>query len=418
MHISDLMGFCSAHKRIFCYGAGKYGTTIRAFLSEQGAPVEAFIVTRKNSRKSLMGISIYTLDEVAGIGDDDTGIIVGVGAGARDEIEKTLATHELNNYFLFDEELFREVEENTQYRLDFHSDNNICVLLYHRVSKLPIDIWQLAIAPEIFEMHIRFFKENYNILRFEDNWTNVDTPSLVITFDDGYADNYLYALPILEKYQVPATIFVSTGNLGTNQEFWWDELERIVCLNHSTQYVTFCGNKFSLSTFDEKKEACRQIRLQLKQMLPDVRNQCLRELMNNLGSDPMPRPENRSLTIKELRQLAKSPYITIGGHTITHNMLSAEPEDMQMQEIVGSKLALEELLETPVTTFSYPFGSERDYTEITAKIVKNAGFQKAATTSVGLANGREDSMLIPRNGMPFFTKEKDVGRYLRKLFCM
>lgn len=418
MKISDLMDFCSSHKRVFCYGAGKYGTTIRAFLSEQGISIEAFIVTRRNSRNSLMGISVYTLVEVPGLGDDDTGIIVGVGAGSRDEIKKTLANHGLNNYFLFDEELFREVEENTQYRLNFHSDNNICVLLYHRVSKLPIDIWQLSIAPEVFEMHIRFFKENYNILRFEDDWTNVDTPSLVITFDDGYADNYLHALPILEKYQVPATIFVSTGNLGTHQEFWWDELERIICLNHSAQCVTFNGDNFSLSTFEEQKEACRQIRLQLKQMLPDARNQCLQELMNNLGSNPTPRPENRSLTTKELRQLAQSPYITIGGHTITHNMLSAEPGDMQEHEIAGSKATLEEILGKTITTFSYPFGSERDYTKKTAELVKKVGYQKAATTLVGLANGKEDSMLIPRNGMPFYTKEEEVGRYLRKLFCM
>ena len=380
--------------------------------------MDAFLVTHKREQTTLMGIPVCEPNEIPEIENADAGIIVGLGARYRNEVEEILKKYKVQHYFLFDEELFKEVEANTQYSINFQSNKNICVLLYHRVCKLSLDIWQLAITPEVFEAHIRFFKENYNILRFEDDWDNTETPSLVITFDDGYADNYLYALPILEKYQVPATIFVSTGNLGTDREFWWDELERIICLNQHEQFVIFNDVKYSLSSFDDQINTCRQIRLQLKQMLPEVRNQCLLELRNSLGISSMPRPENRSLTIEELRHLAQSPYITIGGHTMTHNMLSAEPEDMQKHEICGSKSRLEELLQKPVTTFSYPFGTESDFTDTTANIVKAAGYQKAATTSCGLVDINGNAMYIPRNGVPFYPDAGAVGRHLRKLFYM
>ena len=142
----------------------------------------------------------------------------------------------------------------------------------------------------------------------------------------------------------------------------------------------------------------------------------LQELTRRLGANSIPRPGNRALTVEELRQMSQSPCITIGGHTITHNMLSAEPEDIQRHEIVGSKARLEEILEKPVTTFSYPFGAERDYTEKTVDIVKTAGYIKAATTSVGLVDERVSSMLIPRNGMPFYPRTQKISRHLRKLW--
>jgi peptidoglycan/xylan/chitin deacetylase (PgdA/CDA1 family) len=107
-------------------------------------------------------------------------------------------------------------------------DPPVVILIYHRVTTLPLDPQMLAVTPANFRAQMRYLKDNFQVLRFEDNWSKVTEPSVVVTFDDGYADNALEALPILEEVGVPGTFFIITGKIDTRQEFWSDELERIV----------------------------------------------------------------------------------------------------------------------------------------------------------------------------------------------
>ena len=107
-------------------------------------------------------------------------------------------------------------------------DNPIIILLYHRVTDLSDDPEMLAVSPGNFRHHMEFLKQQFPIVRFEEDWSDLKKPAVAITFDDGYADNALEALPILEEVGIPATFFVSTGNLGTNHEFWWHRLENIL----------------------------------------------------------------------------------------------------------------------------------------------------------------------------------------------
>src|ERR1700674_4950010 len=88
-------------------------------------------------------------------------------------------------------------------------DPPVVVLLYHRVTTIPSDPEMLAVSPDNFRAQTRYLKENFPIVRFEEDWTKARKPAVAITFDDGYADNVLEALPILEEVEVPATFFVS-----------------------------------------------------------------------------------------------------------------------------------------------------------------------------------------------------------------
>ena len=116
----------------------------------------------------------------------------------------------------------------TKNRLVNLFDPPVVVLLYHRVTTLISDPQLLAVSPDHFRAHLQFLKSNYTLVRFEEDWSKVEKPAVAITFDDGYADNARETLPILEKLRVPATFFVSTGTIGTEHEFWWDELEHLV----------------------------------------------------------------------------------------------------------------------------------------------------------------------------------------------
>ena len=107
----------------------------------------------------------------------------------------------------------------------------VLCLLYHRVNPIPDDIYHLTVSPHNFEEQIRYLKDHFPILRFEEDWTRGGQDGVVITFDDGYGDNHEYALPVLEKYHVPATIFVSTGYVDSGREYWWDEIARVLTRN-------------------------------------------------------------------------------------------------------------------------------------------------------------------------------------------
>ncbi len=110
--------------------------------------------------------------------------------------------------------------------------NGALILLYHRVAESNSDPWSLAVKPAHFAEHLEVIKKRARVLSVEELVAAVAANKLprravVITFDDGYADNLLNARPLLEKNDSPATVFVTTGFAGSDREFWWDELDKL-----------------------------------------------------------------------------------------------------------------------------------------------------------------------------------------------
>jgi len=101
------------------------------------------------------------------------------------------------------------------------------ILLYHRIFAPSADPVMLCVTPACFESHLEFLKKYYNVLPLSELSGRLATGTLegdeaAITFDDGYRDNLVNALPLLEKYDIPATIFITTGQLGKKASFVWD----------------------------------------------------------------------------------------------------------------------------------------------------------------------------------------------------
>ena len=106
------------------------------------------------------------------------------------------------------------------------------ILLYHRVAELGSDPWGLYVSPRHFAEHLEVLREYNHPMRLQHLAQGLYRRKrarrpVAITFDDGYADNLHNAKPLLERYDIPATVFVTTGYLGNEREFWWDELERL-----------------------------------------------------------------------------------------------------------------------------------------------------------------------------------------------
>jgi peptidoglycan/xylan/chitin deacetylase (PgdA/CDA1 family) len=280
-------------------------------------------------------------------------------------------------------------------------DPPVVVLIYHRVTNLKADPQLLAVSPENFQAQMRFLKDSYPLVRFEDDWSRIERPSIAVTFDDGYADNALTALPILEEVGVPATFFVSTGNLGTMREYWWDELERLIVADHSLpENFTLRDSRFGRTWATATPAQCeafyQQLHPLMKKLASSRREDWLLQLRQWAGADETGRAANRAMSCDEIRRLAGSKWVTIGAHTVTHTPLSILSEGDQRHEITSSKQDLENIIGREISTFSYPFGGKKDYNRTSVHLCREAGFVKAAANYPGQAHRWTDPYQLPR----------------------
>jgi peptidoglycan/xylan/chitin deacetylase (PgdA/CDA1 family) len=260
----------------------------------------------------------------------------------------------------------------------------------------------LAVTPENFRAQMRYLKDNVPLVRFEEDWTKASKPAVAVTFDDGYADNALEALPILEEVGVPATFFVSTGAIGNAREFWWHELERLILGRGSLpSSFTLSNGRFKRTwptgTGLERQDFYRGLMRLMNNADAEHRNIWLDRLREWAQCEENIAGTHRAMTLDELRRLAASKLVTIGSHTVTHTQLSSLHPDEQWEEIATSKRQLEEWLGQEITVFSYPFGRRSHFTKESMKLCREAGFTKAAANFPGQAHWWTDIYRIPRH---------------------
>lgn len=277
----------------------------------------------------------------------------------------------------------------------------VLILLYHRVTRLESDPQLLAVSPANFFDQMRYLKENFALARLEEDWSRIDKPAVVVTFDDGYADNALEALPILEELQVPATFFVATGEIGGDREFWWDEVERLLLTER--KYPSYLelqmdgkAGRWETATPSQRARCYQELLPLLRRDLPESRERQLERLRLWAGAGEPGRVTHRVISVEELCRLASSPQVTVGAHTVTHSSLSALTASRQREEIAGSKERLEELTGKPVELFSYPFGSRRDYTVETVSLCRESGFARTCSAFPGQWRAGTDLQQLPR----------------------
>ena len=277
----------------------------------------------------------------------------------------------------------------------FAFQRSVTVLYYHRVAELPHDPQCLTVTPTRFRDQMRWLKQKAAPISLEAlvsalrGGQHLPRRGVVVTFDDGYADNIHAALPILKESGIPTTVFVSSGLIGTSREFWWDDLERILLrADHLPEALQI--------NISGQNIACRAVTTADRQRLYDLilctakllpvgsRETLLAGLANWAGVGRDGRETHRVLTEAELRSLDAEPLITVGAHTVNHPMLSVLPPEEQEKEILGSKAALEMMLGHAVNFFSYPFGQKADFDNNSIEICRNAGFACSFSARKGL----------------------------------
>lgn len=300
--------------------------------------------------------------------------------------------------------------------------NKCChVLLYHRVTNLSADPQLLAVSPDNFYEQIRLIKNRYHLLSI-DEFDHIITYNknfprncFIVTFDDGYADNLQEALPVLESLNAQALFFIATATIGTRQEFWWDELERIFLVEQTSfpekVVLQIDTKKYQLMVRNqqEKTEAYRQLHPIIKPLYPDVRQYALNQLISQAGLPDQGRSSHRVLTWEELSLFANSNAVRIGCHTHNHVQLSALSLEDQTNEILLSKKLLESHLNIPITHFSYPFGTRTDFDIHTKNICQDLNIPFAYANIPGAVLPNVDPLSIPRHlirnwGTDFFNQ--------------
>jgi peptidoglycan/xylan/chitin deacetylase (PgdA/CDA1 family) len=306
------------------------------------------------------------------------------------------------------------------------------ILLYHRVGESISDPWSLAVKPANFAEQLEVIKKQARVLSVEELISAIADNRLprravVITFDDGYADNLLNAKPLLEKNDLPATVFVTTGFIGGEREFWWDELDRLFLqpgalperlqltidrndyhwdLGEASRYgeSAYYMNE-GWRAWQKDDPSSRQLLYrslwELMHPLPESERQKVRDdLVLWARADRSPRATHRALSPGELGELAQGGLVEIGCHTVTHPKLASLPASLQRDEINQSKSSLEELVGRRIKSFAYPYGRPCDYTAETVTVVKEAGFDSACSTSNGVVSRRSNRFELPRFQVP------------------
>lgn len=321
---------------------------------------------------------------------------------------------------------WRSVLARARYALTQHQSRAL-ILFYHGVEEVQSDPWRLHLPPARFAEQLAVIKQYATVLRLDELVRGLQTKtgklphrSIVVTFDDGYANNLTHALPLLKQHGVPATIFVASGYLGSEREFWSDELERLLLspnrlpetlqlringhspvwkLGVAAEYKAEesaqhrAWNAWQAATPSARHQVYRDLYQEMQPLPFGEQRRVLDELRAQLETAVPTRPLQRFLTADELRTLAQDELIEIGSHTVTHPLLPQLPVTEQEREICVSRRTLEEITERPVTSLAYPYGR---YTAKTAEIARAAGMHCACAAEGTVAQTRTDLFRLPR----------------------
>jgi peptidoglycan/xylan/chitin deacetylase (PgdA/CDA1 family) len=231
----------------------------------------------------------------------------------------------------------------------------------------------------------------------------------VITFDDGYASNYHLALPILRRYNLPATVFIATDFVDNGAYLWPDRIEYAL---HRTQQpqidITLGDAELSLPLHDEQsrlfalKALCSALKLIPQDELLAQTSRVEQMLGCALADDPHPPDIYQPLTWDEAKALADSGLVTLGAHTHRHVILGRCKIDTARAEIALSRQIIEQRTGVKVKTFAYPNGKAGDHTPETRRILEEMGFVCGLTTEEGFnPTGRStDHLTLRRFGQP------------------
>jgi CelD/BcsL family acetyltransferase involved in cellulose biosynthesis/peptidoglycan/xylan/chitin deacetylase (PgdA/CDA1 family) len=297
----------------------------------------------------------------------------------------------------------------------------ICqIFIYHRVND-DCDLYFPSLPITAFRKQMEFLKRNFRVVSLDEiargSFANIkEKYCAVITFDDGYRDNFLHAFPVLKALGVPATIFLTTGSIESGEPPWYDQISWAFKLTAERRLSIgpYGSPDGSLEGRAERLQALRKCLAWLRGVDAAERQRIIPRLLDALH---VPAPfalPNPMLDWDEIRHMAKQ-NIAFGAHTVSHPSLARLTATQLHAEIAGSKNKIEEKLQIPVRHFAYPFGQPSDIGAEAKRMVQQAGFSTAVTTIWGFNRPGEDLFELKRFSPRFNPWDFDPGTFAMML---
>ncbi len=278
--------------------------------------------------------------------------------------------------------------------------SRLSILIFHRVHAVPDPLFPFEPDAQRFESLMRFVAATFRVMTLGeaiDHLVRDTLPprSLVITFDDGYADNADVALPILQRLGLRATFFISTGFLDGGR-MWNDSV--IECVRASSKesidLAAFGLARQSLRTIEDRRHCIDALLPRIKYLPLQERADEVLGLQHLCGVGSL--PDDLMMSTSQLQSLHRAG-MEIGAHTVNHPILKSVSATEAEREIGDGRHALESILDTSVDVFAYPNGKlGQDYDFSNVEIVRKQGFRGAVSTEPGVARAGSDLFQLPR----------------------
>jgi len=290
------------------------------------------------------------------------------------------------------------------------------ILMFHEIQQDYRSELMTGTSVALFEHSLNWLRqEGWEIVSFETCLARLATDPgpgryAVLTFDDGYRDNVITALPILERYNAPFMVYVPTDALTRTLQSWWLGLRELFRIG-DTVTIDAMGMRFHCPKFHEKMSGLRQVIGWIHQDYQ--RAAMLAPAFNRAGISLPALNEAYFLDEGELQNLARHPLASIGGHTASHLALSSLDSVSARAEMADNRAYLEQLLQLPVRHFAYPYGGARACGPREAHLAREVGFSTAVTTRIGqVYDLKSDQFALPRIGVggQFDTRERFEAR--------
>jgi peptidoglycan/xylan/chitin deacetylase (PgdA/CDA1 family) len=266
--------------------------------------------------------------------------------------------------------------------------DSLLVLNYHRIGNANHDLFDPSIfsaTAEQFNEQISFLKKTVSLVTLEEalgfvSSTVKENPRrcrVLITFDDGYRDNYEIAYPILRAHGVQGVFFLATGMVGSCAIPWWD---RIAWLMKTAQRRRFTLQFPSELWVDIERNglhnSAQSVLRAYKMPGNSDPDRFMRELAEAAKSKEMPAAERRFISWDEAREMIRGG-MAIGSHTQSHAVLSQLTAEQQLEELSGSRAILKEQLGVEVEALAYPVGHKGSFSFETQRLAQDAGYRGA-----------------------------------------
>lgn len=276
----------------------------------------------------------------------------------------------------------------------------LCIVNYHRILEASDPLLDNEPDVQTFRKHMKMLADCFKVLPMDEaldalQQGRLPARAVCITFDDGYRSVHDLALPVLREFNLPATVFVSSGYVDSEENMWNDRIVDAVraAAGKELDLRAIGAGQYPLDSVEARCTAVRKLTARAK-YLPPAERMALVETLEALTG-----PRSRPLMLSaEMVRTLQASNVEIGAHTVSHPILTSLPDADAMAEIAGSKTALEAILGRPVRYFAYPNGKTGlDFDERHVAMVRDAGFAAAFSTAPGAVTERDNPFTLPRS---------------------